>query len=151
MRWKIKEVRFYFGYLHLSCLSDLKELVLGVGFSSSKYPTPLLQIFYLTPTLCLPGKRAGRVPTVREKSVKKEKNSRSGKSQGILSWVREIGNFGESQGKVREFYNNLSCFLMMIEVDQSTQSSRDVQSFTQNMIQNTGWIFGIWKCKNKIV
>ena len=59
MRWKIKEVRFYFGYLHLSCLSDLKELVLGVGFSSSKYPTPLLQIFYLTPTLCWPGKRAG--------------------------------------------------------------------------------------------
>ena len=31
-----------------------------------------------------------RVPTVREKSVKNEKNSRSGKSQGILSWVREI-------------------------------------------------------------
>ena len=54
-----KEVRFYFGYLHLSCLSDLKELVLGVGFSSSKYPTPLLQIFYITPTLCWPGKRAG--------------------------------------------------------------------------------------------
>ena len=26
-----------------------------------------------------------RVPTVREKSVKNEKNSRSGKSQGILS------------------------------------------------------------------
>ena len=42
-----------------SCLSDLKELVLGVGFSSSKYLTPLLQIFYLTPTLCWPGKRAG--------------------------------------------------------------------------------------------
>ena len=28
-------------------------------FSGSKYPTPLLQIFYLTPTLCWPGKRAG--------------------------------------------------------------------------------------------
>ena len=57
LRWEIKEVRFYFGYLYFSCLSDLKELVLGVGFSSSKYP--LLQIFYLTPTLCWPGKRAG--------------------------------------------------------------------------------------------
>ena len=28
---------------------------------------------------------SNRVPTVREKSVKKEKNSRSGKNQGILS------------------------------------------------------------------
>ena len=31
-----------------------------------------------------------RVPTVREKSVKNAKNSRSGKSQGILIWVMEI-------------------------------------------------------------
>ena len=31
-----------------------------------------------------------RVPTVREKSGKNEKNSRSGKSQGILSLVMEI-------------------------------------------------------------
>ena len=31
-----------------------------------------------------------RIPTVREKSVKNEKNSRSGKSQGILNLVREI-------------------------------------------------------------
>ena len=31
-----------------------------------------------------------RVPTVREKSVKNEKSSRSGKSQGILSLVSEI-------------------------------------------------------------
>ena len=44
-----------------------------------------------------------RVPTVREKSGKNEKISRSGKSQGILSLVREILNFGKSQGKVREF------------------------------------------------
>ena len=44
-----------------------------------------------------------RVPTVREKSGKNEKISRSGKSQGILSLVREICNFGKSQGKVREF------------------------------------------------
>ena len=47
-----------------------------------------------------------RVPIVREKSVKNEKSSRSGKSQGILSWGREIWNFGKSQRKVREFYNN---------------------------------------------
>ena len=31
------------------------------------------------------GSCLNRVPTVREKSVKNEKNSRSGKSQGILS------------------------------------------------------------------
>ena len=31
------------------------------------------------------GHHMSRVPTVREKSVKNEKNSRSGKSQGILS------------------------------------------------------------------
>ena len=31
-----------------------------------------------------------KVPTVREKSGKNEKNSRSGKSQGILSSVMEI-------------------------------------------------------------
>ena len=31
-----------------------------------------------------------RVPMVREKSGESEKNSRSGKSQGILSLVREI-------------------------------------------------------------
>ena len=31
-----------------------------------------------------------RVPTVREKSVKNEKSSRSGKSQGILILVSEI-------------------------------------------------------------
>ena len=36
----------------------MKELVHGVGFSSSKYPTPCLHIFYRTPTLCWPEKRA---------------------------------------------------------------------------------------------
>ena len=44
-----------------------------------------------------------RVPTVIEKSGKNEKISRSGKSQGILSLVREIWNFGKIQGNVREF------------------------------------------------
>ena len=39
LSWKIKEVRFYFGFLYLSCLSDLKELVLGVGFSSTHPPS----------------------------------------------------------------------------------------------------------------
>ena len=49
------------------------------------------------------------------KSVKNEKNSKSGKSQGILIWVREIWNFVKSQGKVREFHdNNLSYFWMFI-------------------------------------
>ena len=47
-----------------------------------------------------------RVPTVREKSVKNEKSSRSGKSQGILIDFRKILHFIKSQGKVREFYNN---------------------------------------------
>ena len=75
----------------------------------------------------LPGECVGRVPTVREKSVKNEKSSRSGKSQGILSWVREIWTFGKSQGKVREFYNNnLLYFLKLIiklfnQVDQCVQ------------------------------
>ena len=52
----------------------------------------------------------GRVPTVREKSGKNEKNSRSGKSQGILKLVREIQKNGKSQGKVREFQNQKKKF-----------------------------------------
>ena len=68
-------------------------------------------------------KKEVRVPTVREKSVKNEKSSRSGKSQEILSWVREIWNFGKSQGKVREFYNtNLSYFWMLIITVQLSRS-----------------------------
>ena len=39
------------------------------------------------------------------KSQKKmEKKSRSGKSQGILNLVREIQNFGKSQGILRIFH-----------------------------------------------
>ena len=38
-----------------------------------------------TDTPSTQGVGSNRVPTVREKSVKNEKNSRSGKSQGILS------------------------------------------------------------------
>ena len=56
---EIKEVRFYFGYLHLSCLSDLKELVLGVGFSSSKYPTPFFRFSILPPLYVGRGKGLG--------------------------------------------------------------------------------------------
>ena len=59
LRWKIKEVRFYFGYLYLSCLSDLKELVLGVGFSSSKYPTPFFRFSILPPLYAGRGKGLG--------------------------------------------------------------------------------------------
>ena len=53
---------------------------------------------YKSPTVYLSGAKmcvfaryaTFRIPTVREKSVKNEKNSRSGKSQGILNLVREI-------------------------------------------------------------
>ena len=45
---------------------------------------------------------AGRVPTVREKSVKNEKSSRSGKRQGIFN---ESGKF-EIKEKVREKSGN---------------------------------------------
>ena len=71
-----------------------------------------------------------RVPTVREKSVKNEKSSRSGKSQGILIWVREILNFGKSQGKIREFHDNLSYFWMLIITVQISRSVCQVRCGT---------------------
>ena len=46
-------------------------------------------------------------------SGKSQGNSRSGKSQGILEFVREIWNFVESQGnlrKVREIQENIYFF-----------------------------------------
>ena len=49
-----------------------------------------------------------RVATVREKVLENEKNSRSGKSQGITFSVREILKKNEkSHEKVREFQNFL--------------------------------------------
>ena len=47
---------------------------------------------------------------VREKSGKNVKNSRSGKSQGILKLVREIKKNIKSQGKVREFQDQKKKF-----------------------------------------
>ena len=51
-----------------------------------------------------------RVSTVREKVREKNFFSRSGNCQGILKLVREFWNFSKSQGKVREFWKNLSSF-----------------------------------------
>ena len=80
---------------------------------------------------------AGRVATVREKSLE---NSRSKNSQGILVWVRKIGKADKSQGNIREFQNFLKTEMAMAV--SLIFRNINLQNWAHSFVK---WLFFLWK------
>ena len=76
---------YYRNLVGETSLPNVVVLFVDSSLGSGKYFVQIATLRMELSIICFKGSQVDRVPTVREKSVKNEKSSRSGKSQGNLS------------------------------------------------------------------